>query len=84
MPNAPAQDPNNKSLSTIPESINFRIIINSLLGNRLAESVETAVNLANGLTEWIAVTRKILSNLSEDEANAIANQTAQSIYRVNI
>jgi len=42
------------------------------------------VNLAKGLTEWIAVTRKILSKLSDDEAKAIAYQTAQSIYKVKI
>jgi len=42
------------------------------------------VNLGKGLQEWIAVTRKILSNLSEDEAESIANKTAEKIYKVFI
>jgi len=40
------------------------------------------VNLGKGLPEWIAVTRKILNNLSIDEANAIAHVTAEKIYKV--
>ena len=40
------------------------------------------VNLGKGLPEWIAVTRKILDKLSTDEANAIANGTAQTVYKV--
>ena len=42
------------------------------------------VNLGKGLPEWITVTREILSKLSEDEANAIANGTAKTIYKVNL
>ena len=42
------------------------------------------VNLGKGLPEWIAVTRKILDKLSTDEANAIANGTAQTVYEVKI
>ena len=42
------------------------------------------VNLGNGLGEWIKVTRKILNKLSDDEANAIANGTAQNIYKVKL
>ena len=42
------------------------------------------VNLGKGLQEWISVTRNILSNLSNDEANAIANGNAQKIYKVNL
>ena len=40
------------------------------------------VNLGKGLPEWITVTRKILDKLSADEANAIANGTAQTVYKV--
>ena len=42
------------------------------------------VNLGKGLPEWITVTREILSKLSEDEANAIANGTAKTVYKVNL
>ena len=42
------------------------------------------VNLGKGLPEWIAVTRKILDKLSTDEANAIANGTAQTVYKVEL
>jgi len=40
------------------------------------------VNLGKGLKEWIAVTRQILDKFSHDEAEAIANGTAQRIYKV--
>jgi predicted TIM-barrel fold metal-dependent hydrolase len=42
------------------------------------------VNLAKGLPEWIAVTRKILGKLSADEASSIAYGTAQTVYKVKI
>ncbi len=42
------------------------------------------VNLGKGIQEWINVTRNILSNLSEDEAEAIANQNAQKVYKVSL
>ena len=42
------------------------------------------VNLGKGLPEWIEVTRKILSKLSHDEAQAIANGTAQKIYKIKL
>ena len=42
------------------------------------------VNLGKGLPEWIAVTRKILDKLSPNEAEAIANGTAQKIYKVKL
>ena len=42
------------------------------------------VNLGKGLVEWIEVTRKILNKLSPDEAEDIANRTAQKIYKVNL
>jgi predicted TIM-barrel fold metal-dependent hydrolase len=40
------------------------------------------VDLANGLPDWIAVTRRILDTLSESEARAIASGTATSVYRL--
>ena len=42
------------------------------------------VNLGKGLQEWIAVTREILSKLSDDEASLIANKNAQSVYKVSL
>lgn len=38
------------------------------------------VDLANGLPDWIAVTRRILDTLGEDEARAIASGTAERVY----
>ena len=42
------------------------------------------VNLAKGLKEWIGVTRKILSTLSESEAKNIAHSNAEKIYKVSL
>ena len=42
------------------------------------------INLAKGLPEWITVTREILSKLSNDEANAVAHGTAQTVYKVEL
>ena len=42
------------------------------------------VNLGKGLAEWIEVTREILGKLSPDEAEDIANRTAQKIYKVSL
>ena len=42
------------------------------------------VDLGKGLAEWIGVTRKILDKLSDDEAKAIANGTAQKTYKVTL
>jgi predicted TIM-barrel fold metal-dependent hydrolase len=38
------------------------------------------VDLANGLPDWIAVTRRILDSLSGDEARAVASGTATRVY----
>ncbi len=38
------------------------------------------VNLANGLPDWLDVTNRILSGLSEDEARAIGSQNARRVY----
>jgi predicted TIM-barrel fold metal-dependent hydrolase len=40
------------------------------------------VNLARGVQDWIAVTRRILDGLSQDEARAIASGTATEVYRL--
>ena len=42
------------------------------------------VDMANGLPDWIAVTRAILDELSEDEAAAIAHRTAERAYQVSL
>ena len=42
------------------------------------------VNLGKGIQEWINVTRNILSNLSENEAEMIANLNAQKIYNTTL
>ncbi len=42
------------------------------------------VNLAQGLHEWMAVTRAILGQLSEEDANAIAHRTAERIYQISL
>ena len=42
------------------------------------------VNLGKGLPEWIAVTQKILDKLSPEEAEAIANGTAQKTYKIKL
>ena len=38
------------------------------------------IDLANGLPDWIAVTRRILDALGEDEARAVASGTAERVY----
>jgi predicted TIM-barrel fold metal-dependent hydrolase len=42
------------------------------------------VNLANGLQDWIAVTRAILGELSADEAASIAHGSAETVYKVRL
>ncbi len=42
------------------------------------------VNVANGLPDWIAVTRKILARLSETEAELIAHRNALTVYGVKL
>lgn len=38
------------------------------------------VDMANGLPDWISVTRRILDSLAPDEARAIASETAERVY----
>ena len=42
------------------------------------------VDLANGLPDWIDVTRQILSSLSDSEAEKIAWRNAEEIYKVKM
>ena len=42
------------------------------------------VNLAKGLPNWLEVTQKIFSKLSQDEGNAIGSDNARRIYNVKI
>lgn len=41
------------------------------------------VNLANGLPDWITITRTILADLAHDEARAIAHINAIRIYNIS-
>lgn len=38
------------------------------------------VNMANGIEDWLSITHAILSQMSDDEADKIANRTASRIY----
>lgn len=49
-------------------------------GRMLWGSDWPVVDLANGLPDWIAVTRRILDSLSVDEARAVASGTATRVY----
>ena len=42
------------------------------------------VNLANGIEEWVNVTRAILETLSPEESVAIAYKTAEEVYSVKM
>lgn len=42
------------------------------------------VNQAKGVADWIAVTREIIAQLSEDESAAIAHATAEEVYMVSM
>lgn len=41
------------------------------------------VNMGGGLGDWLAVTRQILDGLGEDEARAIAQDTAIEVFRLD-
>ncbi len=75
--------PGTSSLENIEPYVDH--ILNCFGPNRIVWGSDwPVVNLGKGLNEWIKVTRNILSKLSVDEANLIANQTAQDIYKVKI
>ena len=75
--------PGTSSLETIEPYVDH--VLNCFGPNRMVWGSDwPVVNLAKGLPEWIAVTRKILDKLSADEASSIAYGTAQTVYKVKI
>ena len=75
--------PGTSSLETIEPFVDH--VLNCFGPNRMVWGSDwPVVNLAKGLPEWIAVTRKILGKLSADEASSIAYGTAQTVYEVKI
>ena len=75
--------PGTSSLETIEPYVDH--VLNCFGPNRMVWGSDwPVVNLAKGLPEWIAVTRKILGKLSADEASSIAYDTAQIVYKVKI
>ena len=75
--------PGTSSLETIEPFVDH--VLNCFGPNRMVWGSDwPVVNLAKGLPEWIAVTRKILGKLSVDEASSIAYGTAQIVYKVKI
>jgi predicted TIM-barrel fold metal-dependent hydrolase len=75
--------PGTSSLETIEPYVDHAL--NCFGPNRMVWGSDwPVVNLAKGLPEWIAVTRKILGKLSVDEASSIAYGTAQTVYKVKI
>jgi len=75
--------PGTSSLETIEPYVDHAL--NCFGPNRIVWGSDwPVVNLAKGLPEWIAVTRKILGKLSADEASSIAYSTAQTVYKVKI
>ena len=75
--------PGTSSLETIEPYVDH--VLNCFGPNRMVWGSDwPVVNLAKGLPEWIAVTRKILDKLSADEASSIAYGTAQIVYKVKI
>ena len=72
--------PGTSSLETIEPYVDH--VLNCFGPNRMVWGSDwPVVNLAKGLPEWIAVTRKILGKLSADEASSIAYGTAQIVYK---
>ena len=75
--------PGTSSLETIEPYVDH--VLNCFGPDRMVWGSDwPVVNLAKGLPEWIAVTRKILGKLSADEASSIAYGTAQIVYKVKI
>ena len=75
--------PGTSSLETIEPYVDH--VLNCFGPNRMVWGSDwPVVNLAKGLPEWIAVTRKILGKLSADEASSIAYGTAQIVYKVKM
>ena len=75
--------PGTSSLEKIEPYVDH--VLNCFGPNRMVWGSDwPVVNLGKGLPEWITVTRKILDKLSIDEAKAIANGTAQSVYKAEL
>lgn len=75
--------PGKASLSAIGPYVDQ--VLESFGPNRIVWGSDwPVVNLAMGLTEWIAVIRVILNGLSADEAAAIAHRTAEATYKVTL
>ena len=75
--------PGTSSLETIEPYVDT--VLNLFGTNRIVWGSDwPVVNLGKGLKEWIAVTRSILSKLSEDEAAAIAHNTAANVYKIDL
>tara|TARA_Y100001970_G_scaffold282668_1_gene396004 strand:- start:545 stop:1390 length:846 start_codon:yes stop_codon:yes gene_type:complete len=71
------------SLETIQPYVDH--VIESFGPNRIVWGSDwPVINLGKGLEEWISVTRQILSKLTNDEAKAIAQGTAKSVYKVEV
>lgn len=75
--------PGTSSLETIKPYVDH--VLNSFGADRIVWGSDwPVVNLGQGIEEWINVTRKILSNLSDNEAEAIANANAKKIYNITL
>ena len=75
--------PGTSSLETIKPYVDH--VLNCFGADRIVWGSDwPVVNLGKGIQEWIKVTREILSNLSESEAQSIGYLNAQNIYKVNL
>ena len=75
--------PGTSSLETIKPYVDH--VLNCFGADRIVWGSDwPVVNLGKGIQEWIRVTREILSNLSESEAESIGYLNAQNIYKVNL
>jgi predicted TIM-barrel fold metal-dependent hydrolase len=75
--------PGTASKDTISPYIDH--VINAFGADRLVWGSDwPVVNMANGLSDWLSVTRAILDEMSNDEAEKIANGTASRIYATSI
>ena len=75
--------PGTASKDTISPYIDH--VINAFGADRLVWGSDwPVVNMANGLSDWLSVTRAILGEMSNDEAEKIANGTASRIYATSI
>jgi len=75
--------PGTSSLETIQPYIDH--VIDSFGPARIVWGSDwPVINLGKGLQEWISVTREVLSKLTDNEAQAIAQGTAKSVYKVEV